>query len=386
MIAIANAKVVLENTILTSGVVLVENDRIAAVGAADTVSIPQSAVVYDADGSFVGPGFVDIHVHGGGGCFLYEDPERAAGHFLEHGETTVLSALYYNLSKEEFLDAVARLKAIKARGGAKTVAGFYMEGPYMNPQYGAAPERNKWRGTIRKEEYMPIVQAAGDLAKVWAVAPERDGIEAFVCDAKAVYEDTIFSVGHSEATPQEVCALKPYGLYLQTHCTNATGRRGEGGGVRRCGPDEACFLDEDMYAEVICDSRGIHVEPDMLRLILKVKGVDKVVLISDSFVSDAPNPPQYADIHDLQFDNNGGLCGSKLTLDMACKNLLAHTDCTIADAFLMASRNPAQVIGMADEIGTIAVGKKANLVFTDERFNIKDVMLEGNFVKENAEC
>ncbi len=384
MIAIVNAGVVLEDGILTNGVILVENDRIAAVGTADTVTVPQDVVVCDANGLFVGPGFVDIHVHGGDGCFLYVHPEKAANHFLKHGETTVLTALYYNLSKDEFLEAIARLKAVKESGKAQSVAGFYMEGPYMNPQYGAAPEQNKWRGEICKDDYLPIVQAAGDMAKVWAVAPERDGIEAFVRDAKNVYEDTIFSVGHSQATPREVRALKPYGLQLQTHSTNATGRRGEGGGVRRCGPDEACFLDDDMYAEVICDSRGIHIEPDMLRLIIKIKGVDKVVLISDSFVSDAPNPPQYSDIADLQFDNNGGLCGSKLTLDFACKNLLTHTDCTMIDAFLMASRNPAQVIGMENEIGTIAVGKKANLVIVDQQFDVKDVVFEGEFVKENA--
>lgn len=380
MIAIRNAKVVLEQEILPDGVILIENGRICFAGKTDEAQIPENATVYDARGLYVGPGLVDIHVHGGDGHFLYAQPAAAAKHFLKHGETTVLAALYYDLSKEEFLDAIARVKAAMQDGSAGNIAGFYMEGPYMNPKYGASPEKNKWRGVIKKEDYEEIVEAAGALAKVWAVAPERDGVEAFVRDAKQANPRTVISVGHSEATPLEVSRLKKYGLSLQTHCMNATGRANRGAGVRSCGPDEACFLDDEMYAEVICDSCGIHVQPDMLRLIIRVKGAEKVVLISDSYVSAEPTPDAYQHITDLQFDANGGLCGSKLTLDMACRNLMAHTGCGMVQAFLMASRNPAKVIGMDDEIGSIEAGKKANLVFVDEMFTVKQVMLEGSFL------
>lgn len=380
MIAITNAKIVLENGILRDGVMLIEKDRILSVGKAADVEIPEHATICDAEGLYVGPGFVDIHVHGGAGHFFYENPEKVADHFLRHGETTMLATLYYDLSKEEFLDSIERVKSAMVEGdAAKAIAGFYMEGPYMNPKYGASPEKNKWRGEIKREDYQPIVEASGSLAKVWAIAPEREGVENFVQDAKAVYKDTMFSVGHSEATPEEIRKFKKYGLNLQTHCMNATGRKNRGAGVRSCGPDEACFMDRDMYAEVICDSQGIHVEPDMLRMILQIKGVDKVILISDSYVSNEPVPEQFKDVTDLQFDANGSLSGSKLTLDMACRNLLTHTDCGITQAFLMASRNPARVIGMDHEVGTIEVGKKANLVFVDDMFEVKKVMLEGNF-------
>ncbi len=106
----------------------------------------------------------------------------------------------------------------------------------------------------------------------------------------------------------------------------------------------------------------------------------KVVLITDSFVSDLPAPDDLKHISDLLFDENGGLCGSKLTMDMACRNIMAHTNCGIAQAFLMASRNPAKAIGMDDEIGTIEVGKKANLVFVDDMFHVKKVILNGKEV------
>ena len=124
---------------------------------------------------------------------------------------------------------------------------------------------------------------------------------------------------------------------------------------------------------------GVHVNPDLQKLILKVKGIDKVVLISDSFVSTEPSSDRLLNVTDLMFDRNGNLCGSCLTMDVICRNIMKHTGCSMVQAFLMASRNPAKAIGMDHEIGTIAPGKKANLVFTDDAFRIRRVMLNGTF-------
>lgn len=383
MTAIKNARVVLEHEIIENGVVLTENDRIVAVGADEDVRIPESAEVYDAKGLYVGPGFVDIHVHGGNGHFFYEDPISAAEHFLAHGETTVLATLYYDLTKEGFIDSIERIKAAMGQGMAGgAIGGFYMEGPYMNPKYGASPEKNKWKGEIKEEDYAEVVEAAGKYAKVWAIAPEREGLEPFLTKARLVNPEVVFAVGHSEATPAQVQALKKYGIGLQTHCMNATGRpKPTSGGTRSCGPDEACLMDNNIYCELICDSQGIHVAADMLRFVISVKGMDKVVLISDSYVSNDPTPPQFAHITDLQFDANGGLCGSKLTLDKACANIVKHIGCSVREAFIMASRNPARAVGMGGEIGSIAVGKRADLVVVDEKFNVENVMLKGVFIK-----
>lgn len=385
MIAVTNAKVVLETGILVDGVILVAGDTIAKVGAAGDIAVPDGAQLVDAKGAYVGPGFVDIHVHGGGGSFFEKEPEKAAAHFLAHGETTVLATLYYNLSKEGYVTAINRIKAAMEQG-ATSIKGFYMEGPYMNPKYGAMPEKNQWRGVITQEAYQEVVDTAGSLARVWAVAPEREGIENFVEYAKKVNPDTVFAVGHSEATPTQVRRLKKYGLTLQTHCMDATGQVTDWAGTRGAGPDEACMMDPDMYAELICDSMGVHVNQDLIRLILQVKGVDKVVLITDSFVSDAPGPEGLRHVTDLIFDDNGNLCGSRLTMDAACRNLMTHTDCSIEQAFLLASRNPARAIGLDHEIGTIEEGKKADLVFVDDLFHVQNVMLNGKLQGKETIC
>ena len=378
MICIKNAKVVLENSILPDGVILIDGERIVAVGTQNEISLPQDCTCIDAGGAYVGPGFVDIHVHGGGEAMFYENPEKAAAHFLARGETTQLATLYYDLDKESFAAAIDRIKAAMAHGtAAKAIAGFYMEGPYMNPKYGASAEKNRWRGQIKEADYRLIVDRAGDLAHVWAVAPERDGIAPFMAYAKEVNPNTVFAVGHSEATPAQIRALKHYGICLQTHCMNATGRHSDWLGTRGSGPDEACLLDRDMYAELISDSLAVHVNPDLQKLILQVKGIDKLVLISDSFVSAEPSPESMRHVTDLSFDAGGNLSGSRLTMDAACRNLMQHTGCSINDASLAASRNGARAIGMGKEIGTIEIGKLANLVFVDELFHVQQVMLRG---------
>ena len=137
-----------------------------------------------------------------------------------------------------------------------------------------------------------------------------------------------------------------------------------------------------MYAEMLCDSYGVHVNRDLINLIIHTKGLGKVVLITDSFVSDLPAPEGLRHVTDLIFDENGLLSGSKLTMNVACRNLMTHTNCGIAQAFLMASRNPARAIGLDDEVGTIEPGKRANLVFVDDMFNVKKVMLGGKVWKQ----
>ena len=380
MTAIINAKIVLEHSILDNAVLLIENEKISAIGTAKEVKIPEGATVYDAKGLYVGPGFVDIHCHGGNGCRFDSDPSGAARYFLSTGTTTVLATFYTDISPDEYLDSIELVKNAMREKTSANIGGFYMEGPYTNEKYGASPEKNKWRGEIKERDFSRVVESAGKDARVWVIAPERDGIEPFLKKATSVNPDVTISVGHSEATPSQINRLKKYGIRLLTHCTDATGRAPCPAGTRNCGPDEACFLDDDMYAEVICDSAGIHVNPDMLKLILKIKSRDKIVLISDSFVSAEPSPPEFAHISDLNFDANGGLCGSNLTLNVACRNMMKHTNATVNDVFIMASRNPSRVIGMDKEIGTVEVGKTANLVVVDSDFNVQKVILKGEFI------
>ena len=379
MTAIKNAQIVLERGILWDGVIIVEDSKIKEFGSHRDIEIPVGAEVIDANGAYVGPGFVDIHVHAGGGCSTSYQPVEAAEFFLSHGETTILATPSYDNNTKELVEAMRYIR--EGMKKTKVIKGIYSEGPYMNPDYGANAFNNPWRHGVHEEDYKQFVDEAGTLVKVWAIAPELPNLVPFLEYARKVNPDVIFALGHSEATPAEVRALgAEYRPKIMTHCMNATGRKPYYGGTRDFGPDEYCFKETDMYAEMISDSCGIHVHPEMQQLLIHTKGIDKVILITDSTVHDDPTPPEYAHVTDLNFDAQGGISGSKMTMDQACKNVMKSTNCGIAQAFLMASTNPAKAIGMEKTIGSIDKGKNADLIFVDDKFNIQKVMMEGKLV------
>ena len=374
---IENAKVVLENGIIWDGVIVVDGERIVTVGKRETVEIPRGGEIIDAGGAYVGPGFIDIHVHGCTGIRTYDDPEKSSEFFLRHGETTILATPAYSMNFENFLTAIRTVKENIDK--APNLRGLYLEGPYTNGKYGANKELYSWGGEIKEEQYKVLVDECGELAKVWAIAPERanEGLLEFLKYARKVNPDTVFAVGHSEALPSEIRALGKYIPTLQTHSMNATGRLPVPGGTRAYGPDEYCFREPDVYCELISDTLGVHVNCEMQQLLLHTKGLHRVVLITDSTSYTNPNPERFANVPDLNFSAKGGIAGSKLTMDMACKNIMTHTNCGIAQAFVMASTNPAKVIGLYDERGSIEIGKVADLVFVDDVFNVQQVMLGG---------
>lgn len=375
--AITNANIVTPDGILYDGTLVIENNRIADI--LNSISgLPDGTEVIDAKGSYVGPGFVDIHVHGSGSIETWDASAAVVDHFLRHGTTTLLATPAYSQNFNDLISAINSTK--KAMQKSRVIKGIYMEGPYTNPNYGAKKDKNPWRHGIMQQEYRAIVDACGTDVKVWTVAPELEGVEDFLAYAKMVNPDVVFAVGHSEATHAQISALGRYRPTLLTHAMDATGRISTVSGTRGYGPDEYCFSKSDMYAELISDSCGIHVNPALQRMLLQIKGVDKVVLITDSTVVESPSPECFSHITDLNFDHNGKLCGSQLTMDRACKNIMSHTNCGIAQAFIMASLNPAKIIGLDEQIGSIEKGKLADLVFVDDKFNVMGVMSEGRFL------
>ncbi len=379
MLAIKNATLVMRDHLIPDTVIVVDDGKIVSFGEMRKHPVPEKCEVIDAQGQFVGPGLIDIHNHAGGGHWYYDEPIKAAQYNLAHGTTTQLACLYFNMNSKQLVEQVACVKAAMATPEGAPIQGFYMECPYMNPKFGADRENNPWKGPIDPEEYQPVIDAVGTDAKVWVLAPERENILQFVLDARKNNPTVKFSVGHSEASPQQIEALMPYGLCIGTHHTNATGDRVFYPEVRGVCVDEAVNYNREIYAELICDSRGIHVDPYMLRLVRKIKGEDRLILISDSCVFDGPVPDGYDGVTDINFDWEGEIAGSKLSLEVACGNMMKHTGASIVDVFRYASYNPARVLGFTDR-GEIAVGKRADLVITDHWMSVKTVILKGEII------
>ena len=384
MLAIINAELVLKDHYMPDAYILLKDGKIFDFGLMKKAPDFSDYEVVDAKGAYVGPGLIDIHTHAGGAHWFYEEPELAAQAMLEHGTTTLLPTLYFSSTKEQLLEQIDVVRdALKGKKHTN-FGGFYMETPYMNPKFGADRENNPWKGPICKDDYQPLLEKAGTDAKVWVLAPEREHIEQFVIDAKAVNPDVKFSVGHSEATPQQIEELMPYGLCIGTHHTNATGTLEIYPECRGICVDEAVNYNKDIYAEIISDTVGIHVNPYNQRLIRRIKGDDRIVLISDQCVFDGPIPPGdlYDGAFDILFDWAGEIAGSKLTLDQACRNFMKHTGASLVDLFKFASTNPAKAVGFADR-GEIRKGLKADLIIVDHKMNVQKVIVDGDVVVEN---
>ena len=377
--AIINTKIILPDSMIRDGVIIIEDGKILDFGS----KLPTDGMeIIDAGGAYTGPGLIDIHTHADGDTFFTEDPVKAANTILMHGVTDVLPALYFNMNADQLVEAVKTVRGAMESGKANNIIGLYMESPYLNPKFGCNRESNPWKDVVSKERFAKVVDAAYDIAKVWCLAPERENIDEFVDYVKAKNPAAIFSVAHSEAEPADIERLMPKGLKLATHHTNATGTLYKYPECRTACVDETALYNDSIYVELICDKIGIHVAPYMLRLIRKIKGDDRIILIADAFVEHGPIPSDdlYAGADDINFDFAGEIAGSKMILDGPCRNMMYHTGASLCQVFKYASTNPARMLGLTDR-GIIAKGNVANLITVDADFNVQSVYLGGEKVK-----
>ena len=389
MLCIKNSRIILKDSILENHVVLIEDDLIYSI-----IPYSQYAVLkdkdkdkektnideYDAKGRYLGPGFIDIHNHGADGVWFHEDPEKACIYHLKHGTTSMLATTLIRPTHKQMTEDICTIvNAVKIPDSfaSKTIIGIHMEGPYMNPKYGAFKEYSR---IPVKNEYDEYLKKAEGMIKIWTIAPEMEGVTEFVNDISESKKDEpiIFSAGHSEATTDMLKALLNKGLKLQTHGCCATGcypSKPIYEGTKEVDFDLACWLIDDITIELIADSKGIHVREDMLKLIYKIKGRDRLILVTDStnFTKDNNST-------DVNILNGTDLAGSALTLNVACFNMIKHTGISIYDALYMASYMPARLLGIDDKEGSIEPGKKANLILFDDLMKVYEVWLDGQMI------
>jgi len=321
------------------------------------------------------------------------DPRAATAYHLSHGTTSVIATFYPLPKMTEMRDGVSAIADFYFSDDplAAAVGGIHMEGPFLSPHFGSGRERSIAPDV---ETALELQRLARGMRSIWSVAPELPGCFE-VCRALRTSGEKYlprFLVGHSAASYEEIMALLPLGLAAATHCTNATGRSIEPtrfGGTREFGVDETVWLVDSISAEVIPDYYGMHVRPQMLQLILKIKGDEGVIIVTDcttgcSVAADEVPDSVPAEFNtgqlDVRFDDSGGLSGSQLTMDRAAANMRRHTGASLVSIFRMAALNPARFIEIDDTVGSIEVGKRANLVLVDEDLNLHGVWLDGREV------
>lgn len=345
-------RVVTPNEVIDNGAVAVENGRIVYSGAA--VTAPLCGEKVNCSGLAVMPGFVDIHCHAGDETWFYENPAECAEYHLGHGTTTMCGTLYRDLGFDGIMSGLLKIR--KAMPGCPNLCGAHLEGPYLNPNYGSKSTGEKT--VVQRTDYMPLLKTG--VVRYVTLAPEVDGLYQFLTDL--VRMDIPVAMGHSEASPSDVKRFADGGATAVTHLFDATGASispTRWGGTIETDFNAAALVRNDLYYELICDSMGVHVRRELVMLVKKTVGCGKMVAITDA----CGGPGDGSDVNFI----DGELMGSKLTMDRVAANLSA-LGFTLPEIAELTSSNPARVIRRFGSVGSLEVGKRADIAILDDSF------------------
>ncbi|MEU3353499.1 N-acetylglucosamine-6-phosphate deacetylase [Streptomyces sp. NPDC037389] len=372
---LTGARVVLPTGVAEGGRVTIEGDRIAA-------DRPQEAGGIDLAGHWIVPGFVDIHVHGGGGAsFSSGDAEEALTAIRTHrahGTTTMVASTVTG-DLDDLARQAATLAELTEQGD---LAGIHFEGPFISPHRCGAhqPEllRDPDPADVRK-----LVDAARGAARMMTLAPELEGgLESVRLLAE---HGVIAAVGHTDSTYEATLEAIDAGATVATHLFNAMPSLLH----RAPGPIAALLEDERVTVELIDD--GTHLHPAALQLAFNQAGADRVAFITDAMgaagMSDGMYPlgPMSVEVKDgvariADGPTAGSIAGSTLTLDTAFKRAVTVDRLPVEDAVRALSTTPARLLGLSDRIGTIEAGKDADLVVLNGTFDLVGVMRKGEWL------
>ncbi len=340
--------------------------------------------VFDLRGGFLAPGFIDLHIHGALGRDTMEarlDAFKEITDFHLKGGTTSLTLTTLAAPQSDIEKTLAAIAPIHNRsiGGARIV-GVHVEGPFINkiragaqnPEYCRAPTAKEWQ---------PILKH-GKLITQMTLAPELPRALNLI---KALRKNgTIASAGHTDASEKELFPALKAGLNQVTHTFNAMSSLTKKGPYRTAGMLEFALADDDLVCELIAD--GQHVPPVLMRMLFNAKPREQVVIITDATKGAGLKPgtefelcgikakvtPTTAEVLDGR-----GLAGSTLTMIRAVQTAVEQANVPLVDAVLMATLNPARQLGRDNEFGSLETGKRADLVWFDNRYQVKGVWLDG---------
>jgi N-acetylglucosamine-6-phosphate deacetylase len=379
---IRNARIVLPEQVISNGFLEIADGRIVKVAEGEPSS-STSELVYDAHKATITPGFIDLHVHGGnGGTFTSIDPAEhnlAREFHLKNGTTSMLASTHTT----EFSSLLAILKSLAEssrsnRNGSK-VLGIHTEGPFISEHKpGAHVIAQLKTGDLSSIE--EVLLAADNFVSMVTVAPEiPGGLEAIKYLSK---KNIISSIGHTNATYAQAVEGIKAGARSTTHLFNAMSPLAH----RDPGAVGAVLDNEDIFAELILD--GIHIHEAIFRIALKSKGVDRINLITDATSLAGLADGEYGEVPDRAVTKIGGkivlsgtdtLAGSALSMNMVYQNAAKFAQLTLSELSKISSLNAAKILGKESEIGSLEVGKLADLVLLDAESKVCATMIEGEW-------
>ena len=369
---IINGKVILHDEIVTKNV-FIEGDKVVEISERK----PEKEDIIDAKGLYVSPGFIDIHTHGRGGYQVmdstFESLNAISKASLQTGVTSFLVSTV-TMPIESISHAIENVVKNKEKVEGAQILGVHMEGPFFSKVYkGAQPEEYMIHPTI--QNFVSIVNNNEDIVKKVSLAPELEGATELI--PYLFEKGIIVSLGHTNATYQEAQRAIDLGATSATHTYNAMTPLTH----REVGVTGTVMINQNVYAELVLD--GIHVSYPAAKILLKMKGKDKVVLITDSVeTAGLPDGIYESSMGTVRVNNhqvrllNGTLAGSQADMNQCVKNVYQHLGLTLNEAVSLASYNPAKSLGI-DKMGEIKVWNFADIIFFDDNFQMKQTIVKG---------
>jgi N-acetylglucosamine-6-phosphate deacetylase len=378
-----NARLILPDEIVR-GSLTVRGGRIAKVTRGGKKAA-RGADTLNLKGGYLAPGFIDLHVHGGVGHDTMEATTEAFQKITEfhlRGGTTSMTLTTVTAPESDILRVLAAVKPHYNRtlGSGARIVGVHIEGPFIalgkagaqNPKFIRNPEPREWRKYLRY----------GRLVTEMTIAPENPGALALI---KALRKNgTIASGGHTDATEEHLLPALKAGLNQATHTINAMSTIVKRGPYRLAGMIEFTLAQPEIMAELIAD--GVHVPGMLMKMIFNAKGRDGVCIITDATLGAGLPPGTKFELFGIParttdqvavMDDMTGLAGSTLTMIEGVRRAVQLGGAPLVDAVRMASLNPARQLGREREIGSLAAGKRADLVWFDEKFRVRGVWVDG---------
>jgi N-acetylglucosamine-6-phosphate deacetylase len=388
LIKIINGKIITPHRLILNGVIIISGDKIVEVSDKN-VDVPGAQEV-DAGGNWVTPGFIDIHVHGGGGFDFMDATETA---FLKVAElhaqygTTSMLATTLSSTKDEMIKALAAYDLADARNanGARFL-GMHLEGPYFAMNQRGAQDPRYIRDPD-PSEYLEILSRSTSI-KRWSAAPELKGAIEFGRCMRS--KKVLPAIAHTDAFYDDVVAAFENGYTLATHLYSAMSGVTRKNAFRYAGVIESAFIIDEMDVEIIAD--GVHLPPPLLKLVYKIKGADRTALITDSMRA-AGMPPGESILGSLtnglkvivedgvaKLPDRTSFAGSVATADRLVRTMVTMGEVPLPDAVRMITSTPARILNVADAKGSLLKGKDADIVIFDNDINVQLTMVMGKVV------
>lgn len=385
---IFNGQVITPQRIIPNGTVMVTDGIITAIEEG-TIDAP-GATAINAKGNYISPGFIDIHIHGGGGHDFMDGNETA---FLEiarlHAQygTTAMVPTTLTSDKAGLLNTLDLYEqANKKNTAGAQFLGMHLEGPYFAMNQRGAQDPRYIRDPD-PEEYKAVIAHSSHIAR-WSAAPERKGAIEF--GRYLVSKGILAAIAHTDAIYEEVVEAVNNGYTLATHLYSGMSGVTRRNAFRYAGVIESAFIIDEMDVEVIAD--GVHLPAPLLKLIYKIKGPDKIALITDamrgagmpegeSILGNKENGLKVI-IEDgvAKLPDRTSFAGSVATTDRLVRTMMAMAGAPLAEAIQMITATPARIMGIHDRKGSLVNGKDADIVIFDESINVNTTIIGGNIV------